>query len=83
MPVNASKRQRPVMRPTPAAYSHIAAGHPDDGAGRIAFREEAGAAGDLARLSRSNQEPLSCAHHYGQHTSALAKVAVGIQDESG
>ncbi len=29
------------------------------------------------------QELLFCAHHYRQHAPALAKIAVGIQDESG
>jgi len=32
---------------------------------------------------RGCQELLFCAHHYRQHAPALARVAVGIQDETG
>jgi len=33
-------------------------------------------------LLRSCHDLLFCAHHYRQHTPALAKVAVEIQDET-
>lgn len=33
-------------------------------------------------LLRSRQDLLFCAHHYRQHASALAKVAVAIHDET-
>ena len=33
-------------------------------------------------LLRSRQDLLFCAHHYRQHASALAEVAVAIQDET-
>ena len=45
--------------------------------------DRCGARAYVRVLLRSQQELLFCAHHYGQHTSALAKVAVGIRDESG
>jgi acetyl-CoA carboxylase beta subunit len=33
-------------------------------------------------LLHSRRELLFCAHHYRQHASALAEVAVDIQDET-
>ena len=31
---------------------------------------------------RGRQDLLFCAHHYRQHAPALARVAIGIQDET-
>jgi hypothetical protein len=33
-------------------------------------------------MFRHRQELLFCAHHYRQHAAALARFAVGIQDET-
>jgi hypothetical protein len=44
--------------------------------------DRCGAQAHVRVLLRSRQDLLFCAHHYGQHAPALAKVAVAIHDET-
>ena len=44
--------------------------------------DRCGAQAYIRIFLRSRQDLLFCAHHYRQHAPALAKVAVGIQDET-
>ncbi len=44
--------------------------------------DRCGAQAYVRVLLHSRQDLLFCAHHYRQHTPALAKVAAGIQDET-
>jgi hypothetical protein len=45
--------------------------------------DRCGAQAYVRVLLPSHRELLFCAHHNRQHASALAEIAVGIQDETG
>jgi len=44
--------------------------------------DRCGAQAYVRILLRSRQDLLFCAHHYRQHASALAEVAIAIQNET-